>query len=378
MILPPRSPIRLPDAPAAEDRKGKAGFDALLDESENASRIQLPQVKLEKKEEGPREEEEEDTSDPTSASLILLEISDAEPAGRPRLQKGDNPAPGHRHDQLGNVQSALERMDVRMAVSRMTTAEAAIRMVTPMPADPIRDLGEVVELPRPAAPVAEPAPATTDATATGEVGSSESASASADDDASDRQSGCGAREPTPSQALEAGTTATAFTLLPSVVPSEEATLPAATADERAAAASMLLDAQAGVADGITVHLDDVLGRWEVDVIRKGNELGLVLRGDATLHDAVRQASGELRDRLAKDGVTLTQLHFQSLDRTESSRSAVTATAEASSASTSTGGEPQERGARREEAPPWPPPRARRIVSAAADAGHRRNGLDLSA
>ena len=147
MILPPRVPIRLPDAPAAEDRKGKAGFDALLDESENATRIQLPKVKLETKEEGPREEEE-DTSDPASASLILLEITDAEPAGRPRLQKGDNPAPGQRHAQLGNVQAALERMDVRVAVSRMTTAEAATRMVTPMPADPIRDLGEVFELPR--------------------------------------------------------------------------------------------------------------------------------------------------------------------------------------------------------------------------------------
>lgn len=378
MILPPRVPIRLPDAPAAEDRKGKAGFDALLDESENATRIQLPKVKLETKEEGPREEEEEDTSDPASASLILLEITDAEPAGRPRLQKGDNPAPAHRHAQLGTVQAALERMDVRVAVSRMTTAEAATRMVTPMPADPIRDLGEVFELPRPAAPAPDAAPAMTDTTTTEEVGSSESASASAGDDANDGQSGAGARDPTPSQAFEAATTSTGFTLLPSVVPAEEMALPADAAADRAAAASMLLDAQAGVADGITVHLDDVLGRWEVDVIRKGNELGLVLRGDASLHDAVRQASGELRDRLAKDGVTLTQLHFQSLDRTESNRSAVTATGEASSASTSTGGEPHERGARREEAPPWPPPRARRMVSAATDAGHRRHGLDLSA
>lgn len=108
------------------------------------------------------------------------------------------------------------------------------------------------------------------------------------------------------------------------------------AADRDAAASMLMDAQAGVADGITVHLDDVLGRWEVDVLRRGNELDLVLRGDANLHDAVRQAAGELRERLRGEGVTLNQLHFEALERIDTS-APVHATADASNASFGQGG-----------------------------------------
>lgn len=390
MILAARLDARLPESPAS-DRGTPPGFDALLDASESTARIALPAPPRPvvaardeappKRDAGERERSgsEEPEAESTAGGLLLLDFPAPDRTDRPRLFKGDNPAPAAGRRALGGVQQTLVDMDVRLAVTRLTAAEASTRMVTPMPADPIRDLGEVFELPRPEERASEPTagrtPSEPETAGIGAPEREDAADASGQDGGSQPQGDSPQDAPALTHAAFTTPASTGFTLLPAEVASSAMALEPGLAADRAAAASMLMDAQAGVADGITVHLDDVLGRWEVDVLRRGNELGLVLRGDANLHDAVRQAAGELRERLRGEGVTLNQLHFEALERNDAS-APVRATAEASNASFGQGG--HEREGRREEAPPWPAPRTSRAARAPEAVATRRRGLDLSA
>ncbi len=132
------------------------------------------------------------------------------------------------------------------------------------------------------------------------------------------------------------------------------------------------DAGARVGNRLTLRLDDALGHWEVDMVRHDELLQLVLRGDAELHQMVGEATPELRDRLAAEGLTLQRIDFAAPNtaRGESSR-AVESLREGEGANFGdTTHQHASHDGRREEAPAWPPAKARR----AAIAGRVRDGL----
>jgi hypothetical protein len=314
---------------------------------------------------GPADEDTDDVDtalDGSRSGPVWLETGPPSPPA-PRLRHADSPIrPSPRP--LDGLQATLERLDVRVSVTRL---------VTPIPAAPIRDLGEVFELPRPAPPepVTEPR-GETNLEAPGEpAGADQQAAGNRGDGSATGQESGGGDASAYARLPAAGETSFANTADAFSVPDSPNVL--VQVADRATAASLELDARAVPTDGITVHLDDVLGRWEVDVRRRDGELSLVLRGDASLHDAVRQGAGELRDRLASDGLVLRQLEFQPLERSQADRGTVRPAQESAAGAFHPGN--GERGGRREEAPPWPVPRTRRADVLAAQASAHRGALD---
>ena len=78
---------------------------------------------------------------------------------------------------------------------------------------------------------------------------------------------------------------------------------------RAEGVRLLQDAHAMPSTGITLRLDDVLGHWEVDMIRRDQLLDLVVRGDAGLKEVVLASAPELRERLSQEGLVLNRVAF---------------------------------------------------------------------
>ncbi|MSQ03743.1 MAG: hypothetical protein EXR71_17965 [Myxococcales bacterium] len=132
------------------------------------------------------------------------------------------------------------------------------------------------------------------------------------------------------------------------------------------------DAGARVADRLTLRLDDALGHWEVDMVRHAELLDLVLRGDAELHRMVADATPELRDRLAAEGLTLHRIEFMAPNapRGETNRAVEAAHQGEAANSGGTTHQHASGNGRREEAPPPAPAKPRRP----AIAGLIRGGL----
>ncbi len=402
-------------APSVESRGGKraeaAGVDfhAVLGASDPAVRSVPtgPKPKGETSRPATEKEIEPDEAPPadgTTAPINGLALFDA---SRPeRLDWMPSLAPKTPPASLGalvldGLGESFDQLDVRVAVTRLTASEVAARMVTQLPPEAAPSAAKAFELPpAPADSAGRPveAEAAGERTSAGERaavdsreqqisehGSSESGNAdrgssergSSENDSSGEpnafvsESGAASLNATPAATPQ-------FAVAAGSVPEEEVGALLTAVADRVVAAAMTLDAQVGIEGGITVHLDDALGRWEVDVIRQGTDLTLVLRGDANLHDAVRQGAGELRERLARDGISLTQLQFQPHERGDGNRTAVTATHQANGSGF---GHPSGEGAaRREDAPPLPAPRAPRKANVRATAPattHPRRGLDVA-
>ena len=242
----------------------------------------------------------------------------------------------------------------------------------PLPADPIRDDGLLFEFPRPLAPSA-PAPGTLGLPSLPGVhpsvpGRPGTPGVSTGLPASDEEGG--ETSSTFGALLGVGAAAPVATGDPRMTPLTASTAVNTGADApseaaaRAEAASLQQDAHTAIGNAITVRLDDALGHWEVDVIRRDHLLDLVLRGDASLHDAVRDSTPELRERLAQDGVTLNRVAYSDPQRNTHMRQEGTSNHDA----------------RREEAPPWPrsvAPRTRAttVPNLASAAFVRRGALD---
>lgn len=239
----------------------------------------------------------------------------------------------------------------------------------PVPADPIRDDGLLFEFPRPLAP-STPAPGTLGLPPVPGV----VPTVPARPGASAPSSGLPASE---GESAETTSTFGALLGVGAAAPVTTAATPVAAptavqigadapseAAARAEAATLQQDAHATVGNAITVRLNDAIGHWEVDVIRRDHLLDLVVRGDGSLHDAVRDSAPELRERLAQDGVTLNRVAYSDPHRSGNMRQEGTSNPDA----------------RREEAPPWPRSAATRAAAAsvpnlAAAAFVRRGVLD---
>lgn len=113
-----------------------------------------------------------------------------------------------------------------------------------------------------------------------------------------------------------------------------------------------------VPDGITVRVVDPEGAWEVDVMRTGTDLALILRGSQEVTDGVLRDESTLRNDLAREGWRLSHLRVEPNNETPQ---AVRATSGAESTQTSTNMQSDHSGAqaRHEEAPPWQSPRGDR-------------------
>lgn len=109
-------------------------------------------------------------------------------------------------------------------------------------------------------------------------------------------------------------------------------------------------------DGITVRVVDPDGAWEVDVLRSGNDLSLLLRGSQEVTDSVLQDEATLRNDLARDGWRLAHLRVET---SESSSLSVRPTAASDPSNASKNMQSDHPGSRREEAPAWLPPRTAR-------------------
>jgi hypothetical protein len=112
-------------------------------------------------------------------------------------------------------------------------------------------------------------------------------------------------------------------------------------------------------DGITVRVGDPTGAWEVDVLRRGTELALTLRGATEVTEQVARDHLALRDGLAREGWRLAQLRIEPEKQLNETEKAVTAShsADASAMNTHSDSHPD---ARREEAPAWPAPKTPRV------------------
>lgn len=116
-----------------------------------------------------------------------------------------------------------------------------------------------------------------------------------------------------------------------------------------------------IPDGITVRVVDPDGAWEVDVMRTGTDLALILRGSQEITDSVLRDESTLRNDLAREGWRLSHLR---VDPTNETPQAVRATSGSESTQTSTNmqsdhSEAGQQQAKREEAPAWQNPRTMR-------------------
>jgi len=264
------------------------------------------------------------------------------------------------------------RLPPRPAPPPMTGLRGA-----PVPADPIRDPGVVFEFPdfflapREAAATEvapDPLPA--------EVGPTAANGSFADDDCAGADAGPSDGQPDPDTA-PAAASASERTATPFGVRTETA---AATGTDpargdRSEAVATAQDAQVVLGDRLTLRLDDQLGRWEVDIVRHDDLLDLVLRGDADVQRIVADATPDLRERLAQDGLTLNRVEFQPNGeaRGETGR-AVEQTSTKGNAGFGDPRHPNGGGARREEAPAWPVPRTPRSTAATEAANRAPEGL----
>ena len=247
----------------------------------------------------------------------------------------------------------------------------------PVPADPIRDPGVVFEFPEFFLPPREsaatevapdPLPA--------EVGPTAANGSFADDDCAGADAGPSDGQADPDTAPAAASaperTATAFTVrtdTPAPVGPDPARV------DRSEAVATAQDAQVVLGDRLTLRLDDQLGRWEVDIVRHDDLLDLVLRGDADVQRIVADATPDLRERLAQDGLTLNRVEFQPNGeaRGETGR-AVEQTSTKGNAGFGDPRHPSGGGARREEAPAWPVPRTPRSTPTTEAANRAPEGL----
>lgn len=116
-----------------------------------------------------------------------------------------------------------------------------------------------------------------------------------------------------------------------------------------------------VPDGITVRVVDPEGAWEVDVMRTGSDLALILRGSQEVTDSVLRDESTLRNDLAREGWRLSQLRVEPTNETQQAVRAPTGSESAQSSTNmqSDHSEASQHQARHEEAPPWQAPRGAR-------------------
>ena len=123
---------------------------------------------------------------------------------------------------------------------------------------------------------------------------------------------------------------------------------------RAETVRLLQDAHALPSTGITLRLDDALGHWEVDLIRRDQLIDLVVRGDAGLQKDVLASTPELRERLSHEGLLLNRVAFsdaRSELKTEAKAGSGAGSDSAAQHQASRDSNPQ-----RKEEPSWVPPR----------------------
>lgn len=126
-------------------------------------------------------------------------------------------------------------------------------------------------------------------------------------------------------------------------------------------------------DGITVRVADPQGAWEVDVLRAGSDLSLILRGASDITDSVVRDEQTLRQDLAREGWRLAHLHVEAPQKGNDTTQAVRSTAATESMSSQM--QSNDSSARREEAPAWQPMRTQRSAAPVPTASTRSGRLD---
>ena len=378
----------LPDRRGGTDRRQMARDLLRKESAPPPSAIRLPSVRRATVE----IEDEEDDASVTEEGPLARTASAAPPAesqtgppanagaagpadaGQP---SGGQPIPGQPAAILGNLADHLAALDVRIQVE----ARPDLIVATPLPATPaakpVASEPGNADAPPASDSAASPAPGEAKVQPKEERhGQSHGGhSQPGSDSAGNPDPGAAVLSPTPPGA-HSPTTANAAPTLVGTLGTDTQT--------RVDAAATQQDAALSVHGAVTVKLDDALGHWEVDVVRHDDLLDLVLRGDASVHQAVAESTPELRDHLARQGFTLNRLEFvdhrdgasdptravRGTQNPESGRS--TDMSQHSSAHSE---------ARREDIPAWPTPRAPRAHRAklsATQAPSRRGRLDREA